>query len=86
MNTLIICFYKENQGTYHTSIIKYAPQEVLCSYPLKSAHITLKCALIRKIFYYIFFKHTVIWLNMVSDYNQCTFFFTSLQRHMMQFK
>ena len=30
MSTHNICFYKENQNSYHISIIKYTLQEVLC--------------------------------------------------------
>ena len=31
-----ICFYKENENTYHISIIKYiCPPEILCSYSFK---------------------------------------------------
>ena len=45
MSTHNTWFYKENQNRYHKSIIKYAPQK-------SSLHIPLKCALIRKIFYY----------------------------------
>ena len=35
MSTHSICFYKENQNTYNISVIKYAPQEVPCSYFFK---------------------------------------------------
>ena len=35
MSTHNICLYKENQNTYHISIIKYATQDVLCSYSFK---------------------------------------------------
>ena len=45
MSTHNIRFYKENQITYYISTIKYSPQKV-----------PEKCALIRKIFYYIFFS------------------------------
>ena len=44
----IYAFYKENQNTYYIRVIKYALQEVLCSFHFK-------CALIiRKIFFFIF--------------------------------
>ena len=36
MSTHSIWFYKENQNTYIMIIIKYAPQEVLCSYFFKA--------------------------------------------------
>ena len=46
MSTHNICFYKENQNTLAS-----------LNLPLRksSAHILLKCALIGKIFYFIFF-------------------------------
>ena len=65
MSTHNICFYKENQKTYCISIIESGNQkENQNTYHISIIEsesplllIPLKCALIRKIFYYILFSN-----------------------------